>query len=209
MNNLSIASVIEKNKISSNSSFVFGLDINIVNPVTGAHVETVYLVNHTESLTHNGKTYQRIGFNLDLSSESGEIQNLSLTVQDQVGFILPYLQQYRGAVGSEVIVSLFTVAEGQTEVSFVDFSERFEVIASSSANYITSFELGAENPLTRMAPARTQLRDRCSFRYKSKECGYDGALPSCDLTLTGSNGCRAHDNEARYGGCPSINKRSQ
>uniref|UniRef100_UPI002B053875 hypothetical protein n=2 Tax=Aeromonadaceae TaxID=84642 RepID=UPI002B053875 len=90
------------------------------------------------------------------------------------------------------------------KTTLIDFSEMFEIVSSSSPDYAVSIELGAENPLMRMFPGRTQMRDRCSFRYKSACCGYTGALPSCDLTLTGDNGCRAHQNESRFGGAPSI-----
>lgn len=203
MNNLSIASVIEKNRVNSENAIVFTLDITVVDPLNGEEVGELHLTNYTTDLATLGVNYVRFPFEIDLKDESGEIQNLQLIIQDQAGLVHPYLRQYRGGVGSSVMVSIVTVTP-EHEVAKVDFAEIFEVISSSSSDFAITFELGAENPLTRMCPRRTQMRSRCSFKYKSTECGYTGALPTCDLTLDGQNGCKAHDNSPRFGGFPSI-----
>lgn len=208
MNNLSIATVLEKNKISSANAIAFALEVRIVDPFSYNLVETIYLVNHTTDLLIDGNTHVRIPFEVELSSEAGELKDITLTVQDQVGMVVPYLRQYRGLVGSEIKVSLVTVEPDASEAARVDFSEIYSVISSSASNYVVSIQLGAENPLTKSCPRRTQLRDRCSFQYKSDECGYTGSMPTCDLTLLGDNGCQAHGNARRYGGSPSITVRN-
>ncbi|EGR3221645.1 hypothetical protein Q9X98_004267 [Vibrio parahaemolyticus] len=208
MNNLSIATVLEKNRVSSENAMVFALEFRVVDPFTYNHVETVYLCNHTYDLKIDGVNYIRIPFNVDLSDEAGEIKNVTLTVEDQAGMVVPYLRKYRGMVDSEVKLSIVTVSPESEEAARVDFSELYNVTSSSASNYVISFELGAENPLTKSCPRRTQLRDRCSFQYKSEECGYTGDMPSCDLTLLGDNGCKAHGNTRRYGGSPSITVRN-
>ncbi|EOB4971271.1 hypothetical protein KW516_19065 [Vibrio fluvialis] len=208
MNNLSIATVLEKNKISSENALVFALELRVIDPFSFNHIETLYLVNHTTDLFIDGQKYVRVPFNLDLSDEAGEIKNISLSIQDQVGLCTPFLRQYRGLVGSEVKVSIVTVAP-QEEVSVsVDFSEVYMVASSSASNYVVALELGAENPLTKLCPRRTQLRDRCSHAFKSEECGYTGEATFCDLTLMGDNGCVALGNASRYGGNPSITVRN-
>lgn len=54
-------------------------------------------------------------------------------------------------------------------------------------------------------PRRVYLRDRCAWIYKdSNTCQYTGPLPTCDKSLDGNNGCRAHSNTARFGGFPAI-----
>ncbi|GAL22936.1 hypothetical protein JCM19235_1237 [Vibrio maritimus] len=208
MNNVSISTVLEKNKISSENALVFALEAQVLDPFSGSFVETVYLTNHTTDLTIEGQNYVRIPFMLDLSNEAGEVQNVSLNIEDQVGLMTPYLRQYRGLVGTQVIVKLVTVPPESTVASSVDFAEMFNVMSSSAANYVVTLELGAENPLTRACPRRTQLRDRCSHTYRSVECGYTGSMQSCDLTLNGANGCQAHNNTLRYGGSPSITVRN-
>ncbi|BEE07080.1 MULTISPECIES: hypothetical protein [Aeromonas] len=203
MNNLSIASVLEKNRISSENAMTMALDIELIDPVSGNYVMTLRIANYDTDLTIDGNLYTKIGFDLSLQDDTNELQNVTLTIQDQVGLIRPYLQTYRGAVGSRVTMMIVTV-DPTDKTTLIDFSEMFEIVSSSSPDYAVSIELGAENPLMRMFPGRTQMRDRCSFRYKSACCGYSGDLPSCDLTLTGDNGCRAHQNESRFGGAPSI-----
>ena len=203
MSNLSIASVLEKNRVSSENAMVIALDIDLVDPVTSAYVMTLRIVNYDTDLTIDGHLYTKISFDLSLQDDANEIQNVNLSIQDSIGLVRPYLQTYRGAVGSKVTMMLLTV-DPEDRTSLVDFSEIFEVVGSSSPDYAVNLELGAENPLTRMFPSRTQMRDRCSFRYKSRFCGYTGGLASCDLSLTGDNGCRVHKNESRFGGYPSI-----
>jgi lambda family phage minor tail protein L len=54
-------------------------------------------------------------------------------------------------------------------------------------------------------PRRTYYRERCAWAYKdATTCGYTGQLSTCDKTMEGTNGCRAHDNVLRFGGFPSI-----
>ncbi|MGI1988684.1 hypothetical protein [Shewanella glacialipiscicola] len=203
MRNPSIASVIEKNKISSDNALTFAIDLQIYDIQRDEFVETIRLVNYVNNLQIDGQQYIRFPFSFDLQEDAGEIKNVTLSLQDQAGIILPYLIRFRGAVGSQVNARLITVMPDNS-TAVVDFAESFTVLSSSSANYVTSLELGSENPLSRSCPARTQMKDRCSFRFKSIECGYEGSLESCDLTLTGKNGCRAHNNSKRYGGYPSI-----
>lgn len=203
MRNPSIASVIEKNKISSNNAMTFAIDLQIYDKQRDEYIETIHLVNYINSVQIGGVQYAKLPFSLELQEDAGEIKNVSLAIQDQAGIILPYLIRFRGAVGSQVNVHLITVMP-DNQTALVDFAESFTVIGSSSADYVTLLELGSENPLSRAVPSRTQMKDRCSFRYKSEFCGYQGPMESCDLTLTGKNGCRAHDNAKRYGGFPSI-----
>lgn len=203
MNNLSIASVLEKNKVHSDNALTIAMVIDVADPITGQHVETLRIVNYDTDLTIDGELFTKIGFDLNLKDDAGELQNIQLTIQDQAGLIRPYLQTYRGAVGSSATMMVVTV-DPDDNTTLVDFSEIFEIISVSAPDYAITIELGAENPLTRAFPARVQFRDRCPFRYKSRRCGYSGSMPSCDLTLTGANGCRAHDNEKRFGGYPAI-----
>ncbi|CDT54306.1 Putative Phage-related protein-like (fragment) [Vibrio coralliirubri] len=82
--------------------------------------------------------------------------------------------------------------------------ETFQVTGASAKNYEVSWTLGAMDLLRVRTPRRRQMRNRCCWRYKSKECGYTGAQKYCDLSLQGLNGCTAHDNEGNFGGFPGI-----
>ena len=131
MSNLSIASVLEKNRVSSENAMVIALDIDLVDPVTSAYVMTLRIVNYDTDLTIDGHLYTKISFDLSLQDDANEIQNVNLSIQDSIGLVRPYLQTYRGAVGSKVTMMLLTV-DPEDRTSLVDFSEIFEVVGSSS-----------------------------------------------------------------------------
>jgi hypothetical protein len=69
--------------------------------------------------------------------------------------------------------------------------------------------------LRRAFPNGQYVKGHCMWRFNTPamqavadpagaQCGYIGALATCDLTLNGANGCRFHNNEQRMGACPGI-----
>jgi phage-related protein len=44
--------------------------------------------------------------------------------------------------------------------------------------------------------------EKCELTYKGPECGYAGALQTCDKTLKGPNGCERHGNSYRFPAAP-------
>jgi phage-related protein len=73
-----------------------------------------------------------------------------------------------------------------------ELEETFQITNSSAKNYIVTFQLGAENPLSIGFPRRRQFKDRCAWQFKGYGCPYVGSLPTCDYTLDGANGCKKH-----------------
>lgn len=104
----------------------------------------------------------------------------------------------------------------------------FTVTHATLALAVATFTLGVYALLDAPLPARRFARGRCDYVYGASECLYNTALANliaatrpnfdgttCDLSLEGGNGCRAHgENEAangsavfhplRFGGHPSI-----
>lgn len=198
---LSVASVIEKNRLSSEHPWLICLDIEVRDPITTALATTGRYVRNAEAITFNGQTYQPASFDIELKEESGTLQTVTLSFRDYTRAIQGYMQQYQGGVG--FTVTLFVVNAGNLAQP-PEVSEYFEVIAAESADYVCTFTLGAENTLTKTFPRRRQTRDFCQWRYKSEQCGYIGAATTCDLSLKGDNGCEAHANAKRFGGFPGI-----
>lgn len=199
---LSVASVIEKNRLSSDTPWLIALDIDVIDPATGNLDETMYLVRNTEAIKFNGHDYQPASFDIELKEESGTQQSIRLAIKDYSKTVQAKMQEYGGGCGFKV--SVMVVNAGALDQP-PEIIEHFEVIGASSADYVCSFSLGAENALTKNFPRRRQTRDFCQWRYKGEQCGYVGSLPSCDLTLNGANGCRAHNNSIRFGAFPGIN----
>jgi lambda family phage minor tail protein L len=70
---------------------------------------------------------------------------------------------------------------------------------------VVEFELAAAFDLAGVsAPKRQCIANICQWIYKSTECGYSGALPTCDKTL---DACKAHFGtyaELPFGSFPGI-----
>lgn len=198
---LSVATVIEKNRVASSTPFLVLAQIEVLNANTQTYVETIRIVNNPENVTWRGDVYTAWPFSVELRQESGTVPSISLSGHDYQNTIGAKLQEYGGAVGSRVTISV---------VNYGNFSqapevqEIFEIVTASVNNWSVTISLGAESALTRRFPGNVQMRDRCRWRYKGAECGYTGGMPTCDLSLQGANGCAAHGNEANFGGYPGL-----
>lgn len=200
-NHLSVATIIEANRINSSTAFLIALEIDVIDPVTGSLMDVMRLVKNDEDIAFNGHSFIAANFDIELKAAAGEVPSITLTARDYSQAIQTKMQQFGGGVGFEVRV--FVINSGNLDQP-PEIMERFKVIKASAKGYIVTFSLGAENPLTLRFPRRLQFRDRCPWRYKSAQCGYTGLMPSCDYTLQGSNGCAAHGNERNFGGFPGL-----
>lgn len=200
-NHLSIATVIEKNKITSTYAMLIALEIEVINPDTGVLVEILRLVNNSEPVVFQGHEYSAFKFEIQLRAEKGAIPQVTISVTDLSGEIQARMQAYGGGVGFNVNVLLLNMSNLAQPA---EVSETYQITGATSEGYVVNWTLGAENPLTMRFPRRKQFRDRCAWRYKGTECGYDGALTSCDFTLQGANGCAVHENTERYGAFPGL-----
>lgn len=205
--NLSIASVIDKNLVASDRAWLIALRIHVRNPVTGVVDEVIRVVNNTEDITIGAEEFVAFAFELQADIAENEMPKVSVTIHDMSGLVLERADNYNGGVGFRIDMLIIQPPDGATYVEEPDLTEVFTVTGASAQGFALSWTLGAEEFLAIPFPRRKQYRDRCSFRYKSVECGYAGALPTCDLTLGGPNGCRVHDNAVNFGGCPGILKR--
>ncbi len=199
--NVSLATVLEKNKLSSDVPLLALLDVEVINPATGVVVITLHIVNNPESVTYNSVTYEPGGFDFELKNESGRQSEVSLVINDFTQAVQNYMQEYGGGVGSNVTL---TIIRGDQTTGAPEIVEYFQVVAASAQDYVCNFQLGAENALMKTFPRRRQHRDFCQWRYKSAQCGYVGAIATCDLTLQGSNGCRVHANTVNFGAFPGL-----
>jgi len=203
MQPLSVASIIEKNRLSSATPFVPLLDIEVVNPSTGVVVEALHICRNSEDITFQGETYAATPFDFDTKAESGGQSKVTLRVRDITKALQGRMQAYGGGIGFNVTLMIVNTSALTEPAEAVEY---FQVIGASAQNYDVQFTLGAENAVTVTFPRRTQRKDFCQWRYKDPDtCAYAGALPSCDLTLQGPNGCGAHDNSPNFGGYPGIN----
>ena len=197
----SVINAIEKNKIASANAWIVLLEIQFVDTDTGLVAETKFVANNNEDVTFDSNVYVAFPFDIKMKHEAGGVPQIALTAQDFQKVLLSKMNKYSGATGSIVIMRVVNSANLTADAELEEF---FEIIDSDANDYVVSFQLGAENTLTRRFPNNIQMRDRCRWRYKSDECGYVGAEASCDLTLQGANGCSFHVNSPNFGGYPGL-----
>lgn len=197
----SIVNAVEKNKLASANAWLVLLEIQFVDTDTGLVVETKFVVNNNEDITYDSNIYVAFPFDIKLKQEAGGVPEITLSARDFQKILLSRLNLYSGATGSKVIMRIVNSANLSAEP---ELEENFEVLDSSANDYSINFKLGAENILARRFPNSAQMRDRCRWRYKSDDCAYVGAEPSCDLTLQGANGCAFHVNTPNFGGYPGL-----
>lgn len=204
---LSVASVLEKNRLDSGVPFLPLLDIEIVDPATGQYQQTLRLVRNNEPVTFNGNEYVPTSFDISLKHGLNEQSSLDLTINDYSQAIQAQMQAYGGGVGFNVT---FSIVDGSALDLPPEIVEYFEIITASASEYAATFQLGAPNGLTAAFPKRRQTKDFCQWRYKDPEtCTYTGPEATCDLTLQGPNGCAAKTlpgwKPITFGAYPGIN----
>lgn len=192
---LSVASVVDKNKITSGAVWVVLLALDVVDPNTREVVETLRIARNNEEVIFGGHVYAPANFEINLDQRQGQAPTCSITAHDEMRFIQQRMEAMAGGVFSRVTMTIVNTERLDKEP---EISVPFEITSSSTKDYIVTFDLGAENPLRIQFPKHTQRQDRCAWRYKGYGCGYVGSHPKCDYTRDGPNGCAAHSNTDNF-----------
>ena len=204
---LSVASVLEKNRIESDIPFLALLDIEVVDPETGTHQETLRLALNSEIVVFNGSEYTPASFDISLKRAMNEVSTLELSINDYSQAIQAQMQAFGGGVGFSVTLSIVDGSALDLPAEMVEF---FDVTASSASEYSATFTLGANSPISDAFPKRRQTKDFCGWRFKDGvNCNYVGPELTCDLTLQGPEGCAAKTapgwKPVVFGAYPGIN----
>lgn len=204
---LSVGTIIEKNKIQSEETFLILMAAEIKDEA-GEVVNTIRFVKNNENIdfgkddTGNPYTYQAANFEFDISMELNGEPSIKLTAQDQTRTLAQYIEAYGGLVGSKV--TMIVVSSNALDKP-AEIQEDFTIISASVNEYVVSFDLGTPSAVNMRWPQYRQFKDRCPWKFKSRRCGYVGPKATCDYTLAGGNGCIAHANVKHFGGFPGIN----
>ena len=202
----SLATAIDKGRLASTVVYVALLEIDILDPDTRLVSETLRFAHNNENYTFKGQAYTAMPFDFEVTRSKGELPTITLNITDHTQAIQGRLQETNGGVDSPV--RLLIVSTGN--VDSAELTETFTVMSASarSEDYAIAFILGAENPLALRFPTRLFNRDRCEWRFKGPQCGYTGAVATCDFTREGANGCAAKNNTVNFGGFPGIRIRT-
>jgi phage-related protein len=198
---LSVGSIIEKNKIASEETFLILMDA-IIRDEDGKTVNTLRFVKNSENIVFDGQAYQAANFSFDISMELNSEPTIKLSAEDQTRTLAQYIEAYAGLVNSTVIM---TVVNSGALSGPAEIQETFKIMSASVNEYVVDFDLGTDSAVNKRWPQYRQFKDRCPWRFKSKRCGYTGPMSTCDYTLAGGNGCMAHANVKHFGGFPGLN----
>lgn len=192
MHSLSTASIIEKNRTTSDGVYLLLLTIQYKND------DPIRLVRNTENYTFNNNLFYAYYFELsEVKRTTSELPTCTLTVSNITGTIQQLLEARDGYGGAKVTVQLVNTNVPDEVVE----EEHFVVQSAISKKETVSISLGMGFSMTKRVPRCRILKDFCPFKYKGEECGATSDLVGCDKTLTA---CRARGNSARYGGCPTV-----
>lgn len=145
----------------------------------------------------------------------GQLPTPQLTVGNVFSAITGLCLQYDDLVGAKLIRkrTLAKYLDGQPAADpnwYFDDDIYFVDRKVSETKLAVTFELASSLDLQGVRlPLRVITANLCTFGYKSAECGFIGALPTCDKTLSD---CKRHFgqySQLNFGGFPGIdNQRS-
>jgi len=194
----------KKNKLATGSAWLWLLDIDI-----DGVSDILRLVNNNENIIYDGNTYIKCNFELGEwnLTESGRLPNrtINITNADLIKFLLPYIEDYDGIIGSTVTVT--PVNSDHLELDMSSKAQEYIVLQSSPGEDWISFVLGAPNPLNQRFPLSRYFGLHCRFvgHFKGVECGYAGEDATCKGTLAD---CIEKGNETRFGGQPALRSKT-
>lgn len=204
MKSLNVNIITEKNKLDTDSAWLTLLEVSV------SAGSTLHLVANPQAVTFDGTTYEPFPSHVDVAQvdTKGGLAEVTVSVANIDRSIGAYVEtnEMRGNRVRMLVVNSTNLADP----SAVVLDEVYEISDIDVTDQAINFRLGHERILSQQIPGGRYLRDNCRWVYKSPindvigGCGYAGGLPTCDKVLEGPNGCRAHANQARFGGFPAI-----
>lgn len=192
-----------KNQLTQTGVWAVLLQIDI--PGTGS----VYLSSDGVDTAWNGNTWLAFPFEfqeIQITSK-GDVPQWQINVSNINGIIGVYAAQYdtyiktNGIDGNVITCECFIVNTNDLTNLTPAYSESFQLSSIKADNKSVTFTLGGSNPFTSIFPKRRGLKNFCTFKFKSAECGYAGSQSTCDKTLST---CRSYGNDTRFGGFPGA-----
>jgi len=201
--NIPGAAVREANKLDTKSTWLWLLAVTI----TGVE-EVIRLCNNTEDIAYGENTYTKCSFKLGKwkYTSDGKLphRTLSVTNIEVAKFMLPYVDDYDGAIGATVVTT--PVNSEHLDIDMSAKAMEFMILQSSPTEEWINFKLGAPNPLIQRIQDKF-FANYCRFvkNFKGVECGYAGAETTCNGTLAQ---CKEYGNQTRFGGEPGLRSKT-
>src|SRR5580692_11120132 len=124
-----IATALDKHKISSTVAYIPLLEVSITDTTTGGLIETLYLASNNETFVWQGNTYTPVEFEIDVTFEQDKVPSVSLLFRDFLNVIQPRMQAYGGIMGSNV---RFMIVNSSVQDNPPEFDENFRIISAKA-----------------------------------------------------------------------------
>lgn len=175
--------------------------------ITTINTTLARLTSFSEQVTALGKAWYPfpISHQPIRSDSAGNLPQLEIVISNVRREFTRLLQLADGATGNKVTVSLVHKDHMLTADAI---SQSFQIRGTTAT--AQSITLRCEMPdfYAMPIPRDLFLRNRCRWRFKSIECGYEGSDTVCTKSLTGTNGCIAHGNDEANNGRPRLHPRN-
>lgn len=196
-----------KNALNSTEAWVSLFEIQI------SDNEVFRLTNNHTAITWNSEVYSPfpIVFESMEETSSGDLPYLNIAVGNVDGLLSTYLNQNNGLLDKNVKLKIVHTSNLTTQTAVIETS--LVIRSTTVSDQSVVFKLSHHPFFEVEFPHQRYHRHRCRWAFKSGECGWvtanggTGSSEVCDKTLDGSNGCTAHNNQARFGGFPGIPRR--
>lgn len=155
-----------------------------------------------EAIVYRGNTYSPVAMQVQPIGESaGVLGQVRLTTSNIIGTMQGYLGDDE-VLDRRCTVRLIVGTQAGTTsgAASATYSVR-SAVASRDAVVMT---LGTWALSQVPAPRDRFLRTRCRWVFQGTECGYAGALTTCDKSFDASTGCLGRANQPSYGGFPYL-----
>ncbi len=229
---LNSATVTRKNQLHQPQPWVWLIELDVT--VSGGTLTGFRVCSGNANLTVGGLLYYAypISVGVERRDVNGQLPQIEMTIGNATRDIIAHIEAGNVLDRSVKIKAVF--ADDLANV--VDFG-RASIMSARVAQATATLSLGSYLMRDANIPARFWLRGRCQFIYAGTQCAFNrsAAVPwsataagiafisshagfnaaTCDLTLSGSNGCTVHgqcesamglyaSHPLRFGGSPTI-----
>jgi len=193
---------------TSNESFILNKNADTNSPIYlytlhdyDGNGHNLYYAEYDIVVTFGGVSYNPFPIMHDFVPEGykGEVDRVKVTVSNISRAIAGYLSIYDFR-GKKVTIKTVWANSLTSSEAYVD--DIYYIDTYTMDEEKVEFSLTSKmDVLNVVLPKRNFLRNYCSWKFKSTECGYTGTGTSCNKTITN---CRSLGNQLRFGGFPSI-----
>lgn len=198
---LSAISKAEKNKLSTDSSFICLLALAL--PIEG--INTIRVCRNTEDIHWRGYVWQAFPFELGKISEdkSGSVPSFEIKVDNTSRALTEYVEASNGANNGEVII--YVVNTKALELETAELEEHYRVTKLTVNEQWVTLTVGTEYSPRSRRPEGRYTKNNCRYKeFGGPQCGYKGSeFTTCNRTLTD---CRKRGMSKRFGGFPGIDQ---